>query len=508
MFIWLPALRIPFYAVFTCTYLAICSVVALSANPSGLSLNLTVLDSSGLSNETYWRGLWGTGTWNCEALYNEVLGDTSEFNKAGSNNAGTIMALLPSLMAFAPIITANIGFLCHLSTTQGFFAAGFTFGLPVRQLDTWKRVSIKVSDLLVSPQSCQENLRPFSEMAGILLAPIKHTALHSKRPHRFRVQIIRLGFGSAQAMLIWYLLIIVPTIDSFYLIWLCPNWGYVVFSSWLGATFTILGWLRARFEKDSFGGDEVVYITSPSTGNYWRRLLEPHPMIVILRPSNDASEREPSWINRQITHYWVGMFQLFWLCFLSFLFSSTIGGTLFRTLFMVVVFIAIVGVSRVFSILVCSLLQNYFDLRVIEYENLQEKRMMQRLLGGLPGVLVDIRCVSYKKIQWQESVKMYQWGSQLSRGNVTQVSDDGKRCTLHTKTQRRDAIIGWSMRFLGVGITAWGSYFSPNWSVVDVLGPEITSTAVANLQVILLITAFAFLYLGRTRRLLICNCCS
>ena len=482
-------------------------MVALSENPSDLSVNLTVSDLSGLSNVSYWWGLWGPGTWNCEVLYNEVLGDTSEFNKAASNNAGTIMALLPSLMAFAPIVTANIGFMCHLSTTQGFIAAAFTFGLPVGQLDTWERVSVKVSDLLVSPQSCQGNLRPFSKIAGTLLAPIKHTALLSKRPCRIYVQLIRFFLGGVQAMLIWCLLVVVPTIDSFYLIWLCPNLGYVAFTFWLGATFTVLGWLRARFERDSFEGDEVIYITSPSTGSYLQRLHDPHPMIVILRPSNDASEREPSWTNRLLTQYWVGMFQLFWLCFLSFLFGSTIGGTLFRTLLMVVVFIAIVGMSRGLSILACCLAQKYLDLRVIEYENLQEKKMMQRLLGGLPGVLVDIRWVSYKKTQWQESVKMYQWGSQLSRGNVMQVSDDAEQCTLHTKTQVRDAIMDWALRFTGAALIVWAVLFVPNWSAVYALGPEISSIAAHNLEVIILITTFASLYLGRTRRLLIYNCC-
>ena len=432
-------------------------MVALSENPSGVSVN---------------------------------LGDTSEFNKAGSNNAGTIMALLPSLMAFKPIIIANIGLLCYLSTPQDFIVAAFTFGLPVRHLDTWERVSVKVSDLLVSPQSCQDNLGPFSEMVGTLLAPIKHTALLSKRPRRIQVQLIRFLLGGIQAVLVWLLLFVVP--NSFYLIWLYPNWGYVVFSFWLGATFIILGWLQLRFERDSFGGHEVIYITSPSTGNYWRRLLDPHPMIVILRPSNDASEREPCWTNRLHIHYWVAMFQIFWLCFLSFLFSSTIGGTLFRTLFMVVAFIAIVSVSRGFSITACCLAQKYLDPRVIEYENLQEKKMMQRLLGGLPGALVDIQLMSLKKTQWQESVKMYQSGSQLSRGNVMQVSDDGEQCTLHTKTH---AIMeDFYMRFWGTAVIFWAWRTVPGWAV--------------GLQVIIYLTTSASLTLGRIMQLLICNCCS
>ena len=460
-----------------------------------------------------WFGLWGDELWDCEGLYDEVLDGTSEFNKGGSSSAATIMALLPTLMAFAPIITANIGFLCHLSTIQGLFAAGFTFGLPVRQLDTWKQVRTRVKDLLVNSQSCHGNsvtlLRPFSEMTNILLKPIKHTALLRKRPRHIWVQVLCLLFGSVQAGLIWCLLLVVPNIDSFYLIWLCPNWGSIVFIAWLGATFTLLGWLRARFERDSFGGDEVAFIsdvTTLSTGNYWQRLLDRHPMIVIIRPSNDASEREPCWTNRLRTHYLIGIFQLFWICFLSFLFSSTIGGTLFWSLTMVVAFVTVVGLSRGISILVCWLVQRHLDLRVIEYDNLEEKRLMQRLLGGLPGVLVDIRQVRYNKARWQESVKMYLWGQQLSCGNVTEVPDVTDQCSLHTKSQRRDALVNWLIRAVCVISAACAATFSPKIIItLDDLGPEI-NYGTRTIRIIVLATSITYLHLGRTRRLLICNC--
>ena len=153
----------------------ICPVVVRSENPP----DPTETSYSNDTLDSRWLGLWGEKPWYCEELYDQVLGNTSEFNKGGSNSAGTIMALLPSLMAFAPIITANIGFLCHLSTTQGFIAAGFTFGLPVRQLDILKQVSIRAKDLLVDSELCHENMatasRPFSEVVDTLLAPIKRT---------------------------------------------------------------------------------------------------------------------------------------------------------------------------------------------------------------------------------------------------------------------------------------------------------------------------------------------
>ena len=87
-------------------------------------------------NLFHYLGLWGVTSWQCEPFYNEALEGTSEFNKWGSSSASAIMALLPTLIAITSAVTANIGFLCHLSPTQGLIAAAFTFGFPVRQLDT------------------------------------------------------------------------------------------------------------------------------------------------------------------------------------------------------------------------------------------------------------------------------------------------------------------------------------------------------------------------------------
>ena len=224
-------------------------------------------------------------------------------------------------------------------------------------------------------------------------------------------------------------------------------------------------------------------------------------MIVILRPSNDASEKEPCWTNYLYTKYFMGMFQLFWLCVLSFILSSTIGGTLFWTLIRVVVFITIVSMSRGFGILVCWLAQRYLDLRVIEYDNLKEKKMVQRLLGGMTDVLVDIRCVSYKKCTWQESVEMYQRGYQLSCGNVTKAPNGTKQCPLHAKkTPRRDALIYWLMRMAGLGLTICWSGDVPSWAVTyEILNLQ-------SLQIAIFTATFACMCLGRTKRLLICNC--
>ena len=503
------------FLFFTCTSLVICPVVALPGNLSELSVNSTNSTNLRTTNSTvlasnykinpFW-GLWGPEIWRCEPLYNDVLKNTTEFNKWGSSSASTIMALLPSLMAFAPVITANIGFLCTLSTTQGLIAASFTFGLPVHQLDTWNRARIRVRELLVNLEPHHEKavtaLRPFSEIADTLLAPIKDVVFLPKRRRFISVLILHFLFDVFQGFLICSLLYNVPAIDTFYLVWLCPDWGSVVFGVWLGATFSFMGWARARFERVSFGGDEVVYIsktnTSLSAFTNWTTLQEPYPMIVILRPSNNAQKREPCWTNHLYTHFFIGIFQLFWICFLSFLFSSTIGGTLLRTLTMVVSFIAHVAVSRGLSIFFCWLAQKHLDIRVIEYDCLEEKRMMQRLIGGLTGVLVAVKCFDYKKTQWQESIKMYQLGHQLSRGTVLGIP---KKCTLHQGTHRDD--------FSSViGIT-----YTTCWFMILVYAYllSLDSSGMGRVQlgagvIITVTSAISQVHLGRTKRLSLCKC--
>ena len=174
---------------------------------------------------------------------------------------------------------------------------------------------------------------------------------------------------------------------------------------------------------------------------------------------------------------------------------------------MVVAFIAIVGVSRGLGILVCWLAQRYLDLRVIEYDNLKEKKMVQRLLGGMTDVLVDIRCVSYKKHSWQESVEMYQRGHQLSCGNVTKAPNGIKQCPLHAKkTPRRDTLIYWLMRMMGAGLTSGAALINIwTWTVFYFYGDEHVDLLLLQMA-ILAATFAASLHLGRTKRLLICNC--
>lgn len=67
--------------------------------------NLTKASTNGTEDQEVigqlW-GMWGPETWDCKAFFNDLLDNSTEFDKVASNSGSTIMALLPSLLAFAP----------------------------------------------------------------------------------------------------------------------------------------------------------------------------------------------------------------------------------------------------------------------------------------------------------------------------------------------------------------------------------------------------------------------
>lgn len=440
----------------------------------------------GTKVEQIW-GMWGPKPWACEAWYNHVLGNTTQFDQAGSNSASTIMALLPSMLAFAPIVTAKIGLLRHLSLSQGFIAAAFTFGLPVQQLEVMATRSVtSVKELLgnfedalshyganggpipptnstppnhppatsssntqnanqairltsaeamPSSSGTQQRLDPtpsfhndpksFNNTAEGALSPIKQTLFDRKRPPRILVHLLMYIFSVIHLTLAWCLVVIILFIDPSNIIWLCPENGGLIVAMWLLGVFSIVGFMRVRFESKVFAATEVIYISEASKtmgAGYWKRIWFPQPMVVIVRPSpNGTSDSDGHRIRSLKVIYFIGILQLCWIMFLSFFFSSAIGGALFRTLLTVSTFILAVASSRGLSILTHWLTERYIGLKVIEYDDLQELRVMQRFIGALSGVLVEIQDatgsrMNPKDAQWEESIKIYLWGQREGHG--------------------------------------------------------------------------------------------
>jgi hypothetical protein len=86
------------------------------------------------SSELHRRDYDGIGIpVSCAGDITAQLNDTSEINKAGSAAAATLLTLLPALLTFAPLPTANIRELVFVSPWLAFITAGMMLGLPVKQ---------------------------------------------------------------------------------------------------------------------------------------------------------------------------------------------------------------------------------------------------------------------------------------------------------------------------------------------------------------------------------------
>ena len=116
---------------------------------------------------------------------------------------------------------------------------------------------------------------------------------------------------------------------------------------------------------------------------YSQRLLSPHPMVLIVRPS-------PKIIPiRHLRVYLIGYLQLLWLVGFSFIFSTTVNGTLFRTLLLVTSLVSLVALSRFISIYHCWWLEKKLNVTLIEYDTEEEHALLDALVIRLRQGLVE-----------------------------------------------------------------------------------------------------------------------
>ncbi|KAI5803919.1 hypothetical protein EDC01DRAFT_627723 [Geopyxis carbonaria] len=78
----------------------------------------------------------------CRPFMDAVLKHSTEFDKAGSASAATIMALMPTLLAFGPLKTADIQTQFYIDIDAALVTSAMTFCMPVRRLKTIGRERI------------------------------------------------------------------------------------------------------------------------------------------------------------------------------------------------------------------------------------------------------------------------------------------------------------------------------------------------------------------------------
>jgi len=122
----------------------------------------------------------------------------------------------------------------------------------------------------------------------------------------------------------------------------------------------------------------------------WKRLIKPHPMVLVIRPS-------PSSLQPNIIMGWLySYFQVIFLGASSFLFGSIVMSTLFLTLIFVATFISAIALSRFLSIHTSAWMEKQLGLTIIEYETESECIAIWLVINSMPDCLVESKNSSYR----------------------------------------------------------------------------------------------------------------
>lgn len=274
------------------------------------------------------------------------------------------------------------------------------------------------------------------------------------RPTRLFITFLFMGFFLVQCCLFAVLNRGLHMIDQTVFIWICPDPGFKLFFGCLGASALLSCIVQTIVQSSAANKYEVFHLgplpSSPSVqvvhcegcsvvkklppsrtlsdskirwrriwgvhhsslvsdiiaphrcqGNYWvinralenfkAQLMAPHAMVVVLQLSDEASTRA-----HPLMAVLIGWLQAMMLVFLTFLFGSIVGGTLFLAVTFVVVFMSTITASRACSIYLCSWLETALDLTIIECGSHEEMNAITRILAAMPDVLVESKSDGYR----------------------------------------------------------------------------------------------------------------
>jgi hypothetical protein len=200
-------------------------------------------------------------------LFEKGLNRTSEYDKWGSTVATTILTLLPTILTYAPLPSADINELYCLDRSMAFWASAMTFALPIE----FKRITppghkryLKARDLLAEtngPQSLSDF--HFAYRTSRTLKAIQTAVCDSKPPiPTYKAMLVACGFIFIQASLLPVVSSLVWNLDTFSLIWLCPDQTFFVIQTWLYGVSVIVGlissgWLQKRI---GFKGQHIFHL--------------------------------------------------------------------------------------------------------------------------------------------------------------------------------------------------------------------------------------------------------
>lgn len=262
--------------------------------------------------------------------------------------------------------------------------------------------------------------------------------------------VMNLKFMTLQGGLLYLLLALAPQLVTMNLIWTCHGSpiSYIVLLCWMASMMILAGVIRTFVESSFVLADEILHLSpltsATSSGRcdycsltttppparmygpiaqarcYLRRNLgdfqcslstklnvfeylsdvfpllkslvivqkSRHAMVVILRPAPDTGE-SPIQPRSLIFGVFCGFIQALMLIALTILFGSIYNNGIFQAASFVVVFIALIVISRTYSILYCLWMERAVNTTIIEYRTPTELRAIKAILAGMPLVLVD-----------------------------------------------------------------------------------------------------------------------
>ena len=132
-------------------------------------------------------------------------------------------------------------------------------------------------------------------------------------------------------------------------------------------------------------------------------------MVIVLRATGRKDqERHPLQVHL------IGFILLVWLCIVSFLFGSTVGGSLIRSLCLVLVFSSSVAAFRGLCIGLGLWLERALDVTVFEYDSPEERRAIESVLKAMPGALVQAQPAYHTQGIWRLYLETYADGYKIA----------------------------------------------------------------------------------------------
>lgn len=255
-----------------------------------------------------------------------------------------------------------------------------------------------------------------------------------KRTTRIRMSAAIFLFLLIQVFLLYLLVVQIPALIGIDIIWLCDGMGNNFVIYWIGITAVFAGTIRAGAETSRYSKVEILhlrplspsfvfepcpncissnipspqrtgtiairewYAMGPKVSEYLscltslpRRLRiaqnSHHGMVVILRPSEmiGADQNDNKGLLLGVAR---GFFQAILLIFLTVLFGSTYRNSILESAIFVTSFIALIVISRTYSIYFCAQMEHITETVQIEFDTPAELTAIHTVLVGMPSVLI------------------------------------------------------------------------------------------------------------------------